>query len=308
MPAIDALQNIQRDLIRKALTGSVFIAAKSAATIAETSLFDGATGDLVALPTGYSDLGMLTNAGAQFTRAINTSDVESWQSKTASRSDVTSDSTTLQLAAQETKLATIGMYLGVDTATVSAGSNGVVRVNMPETAADRYYRVLSLAVDESDLGEIVVGRYMPNAKVTNFDSQSFAKGDDPILYPVTLTGYKDDTLGFSHSWFFGGAGWKARLVAMGLTAAAPAIPVITSASPLALPVAGGTMVRILGRGFTGTLATTGVKFAGTNATSWTVWSDGEIVAIAPAHAAGTGPIVVTNAVGASTTGPTVTYA
>lgn len=87
----------------------------------------------------------------------------------------------------------------------------------------------------------------------------------------------------------------------------PAVPIVSSATPLALPVAGGTLVTIYGAGFTGLTAVTGVKFAGTNATAWNVLNDAEMVAQAPAHAAGSGPIVLTNAVGPSTTGPTVTY-
>lgn len=87
----------------------------------------------------------------------------------------------------------------------------------------------------------------------------------------------------------------------------PAVPTIVSAAPLALSTVGGQLVTIRGAGFTGTVATTGVKFAGTNATAWVVNSDSEIVAITPAHTAGSGPVVVTNATGASTTGPNVTF-
>jgi hypothetical protein len=91
--------------------------------------------------------------------------------------------------------------------------------------------------------------------------------------------------------------------------ATAAVPVITSVSPLTgYAAAGGTPFRITGHGFTGTVSTTGVKFGGTNATSWTVWSDTEITGVAPAHSAGSGvTVVVTNATGASTTGPTVTF-
>jgi hypothetical protein len=103
------------------------------------------------------------------------------------------------------------------------------------------------------------------------------------------------------------AGQGALLIVTHPYPATPAVPLITSATPLALPAAGGTLVTISGSGFLGTVPTTGVKFVSTNATSWAVLNDGLIVAVAPAHAAGTGPIVVTNATGASTTGPTVTY-
>jgi hypothetical protein len=76
------------------------------------------------------------------------------------------------------------------------------------------------------------------------------------------------------------------------------VPSILSASPSG--VAAGGQVEIRGTGFTGTVSTTGVKFGATNATSWIVVSDQEIVAVMPAGTAGAANIVVTNATGAST--------
>jgi hypothetical protein len=74
-------------------------------------------------------------------------------------------------------------------------------------------------------------------------------------------------------------------------------PVVTSATPSG--VAAGGQVSIYGTGFTGAVATTGVKFAAVNATSWVVVSDSLIVAIVPTGTAGSAPITVTNAVGVS---------
>ena len=85
------------------------------------------------------------------------------------------------------------------------------------------------------------------------------------------------------------------------------VPVIYSFDPITGPAAGGTLVTVHGSGFTGTIAVTGVKFATTSATSWNVVDDDTIVAIAPAHVAGAVAIVVTNATGPSTTGPTYLY-
>jgi len=79
---------------------------------------------------------------------------------------------------------------------------------------------------------------------------------------------------------------------------ADAAPIITAASPSG--AAQGAQVTITGQGFLGTVATTGVKFGATNATSWVVLSDSLIVAVVPAGSAGAANIVVTNAVGAST--------
>ena len=86
------------------------------------------------------------------------------------------------------------------------------------------------------------------------------------------------------------------------------VPTVYSFTPAGGGIAGGTMVTVLGNNFTGTVATTGVKFGATNATAWVVLDDDHIVAVAPAHTAGGVSIVVTNATGPSITGGTFTYA
>lgn len=78
---------------------------------------------------------------------------------------------------------------------------------------------------------------------------------------------------------------------------ATVVPVVASATPSGVAAAG--QVQISGNGFIGTIATTGVKFGGVNATSWIVVSDSLIVAVMPAGSAGSAPIIVTNAAGAS---------
>jgi hypothetical protein len=84
-------------------------------------------------------------------------------------------------------------------------------------------------------------------------------------------------------------------------AASGVVPVILSAGPTAVTAAG--LVTITGSGFVGTVATTGVKFGGVNATSWVVVSDSEIVAVMPTGSAGSAVVLVTNATGASTAFP-----
>lgn len=93
----------------------------------------------------------------------------------------------------------------------------------------------------------------------------------------------------------------------------PVVPVVFTAVPgtgTTFLAAGGGSFRITGQGFlsgTGVVATTGVKFIGTNATSWIVWSDWEITGVYPAHGAGSGAVTVTTSIGASTVSPTITY-
>lgn len=93
--------------------------------------------------------------------------------------------------------------------------------------------------------------------------------------------------------------------------AAAAAPVLTAAVPGTtgtIAAAGGVLVHIYGSHFSTVTATaSNVTFAGTNATNFSVESDSLIVATAPAHAAGSVNLVVTNPTGASTALP-VTYA
>ncbi|WP_280938469.1 IPT/TIG domain-containing protein [Sinorhizobium sp. A49] len=77
-----------------------------------------------------------------------------------------------------------------------------------------------------------------------------------------------------------------------------AAPTVTSISPTAGPTAGGTTVIITGTGFA---SATAVRFGATAATGYTVNSNTQITATAPAGAAGTVDIRVTTAGGTSST-------
>lgn len=74
-------------------------------------------------------------------------------------------------------------------------------------------------------------------------------------------------------------------------------PVITSVTPSGIGTGGA--VTIQGSGFTGLVATTGVKFGGTGATSFSLLNDSQIVAVLPSGSAGATTVVVTTSVGGS---------
>lgn len=228
MPSYEALKNKQTELIRKALDGSVFIAPIAADPIDDLTAYHAAvTGppavpayiDLAPLPDDYDDLGWLTNDGASFSRDVSSSEVTSWGSVTPTRTDVTSDTTTLTVTAQETKLLTIGLATGADlSAAVLATDTKELSVAKPARPKSRHYRVLSVAVDQADGGELYVARFLPRAKVSGYAEQSFGGGDDPITWGVTFTGEEDSDLGYSERWIFGGAGWAALTADMGFAA------------------------------------------------------------------------------------------
>jgi hypothetical protein len=85
------------------------------------------------------------------------------------------------------------------------------------------------------------------------------------------------------------------------------VPVMGLATPATGGIAGGNLVQVAGSGFTGTTA---VHFGTTlvPAADWTLVSPSLIIARAPAQAAGSKPVKVTNASGQSTTSAPYTYA
>lgn len=212
--AYDALQEKKTELIRKMTDGSVFVAPSTADAI--TSLTD--TDKLLkTLPADYEDIGFTTDDGAQFSRDVTTSEITSWGRVEPTRSDITSDTTTLQIAMQETKKATIGLYTGADMSAVTAdATTGEVGIEKPASPRVRFQRVLALGVDLTDSGELYVARFLPRAKVDDYDDQAFQSSDDEaLLWSVTFKSFIDSTLGYSEKWLFGGEGWFALKSQMG---------------------------------------------------------------------------------------------
>jgi hypothetical protein len=93
---------------------------------------------------------------------------------------------------------------------------------------------------------------------------------------------------------------------------ANAAPVLYSVTPSTGPAAGGTLVKIVGRGFflagVSQVVATGVKLAAHAYTAYTVDSDQVIWGISPPEDTGTTNVTVTNAIGASNGLPFVTTA
>lgn len=89
----------------------------------------------------------------------------------------------------------------------------------------------------------------------------------------------------------------------GLTYTYRAVPTLSSVTPNQGSVAGGTSVTLTGAHF---VSATAVKFGGTSATSFTVVSDTQITAVAPAGTAGPVSLTVVTA-GGTSNGVAYTY-
>jgi hypothetical protein len=216
----DDLKNKQAELIRKALDGSAFVAPPDAAVI--NSLTTGASSELTALPTEWDDLGELTSDGMQHGRETSQSEIVSFGRVSPSRTDITADTTTIQVTAQETKALTIALGTGADLSAITADPvTGEVDLAKPTRAASRHYRLLTLMEDDYNGDEIWIARFFPRAKVTAYSEQNYSSGDEALPWGVTFTAEVDSTLGYSERWLFGGPGWNALRAKMNIADTTP---------------------------------------------------------------------------------------
>ncbi len=203
-------ENVNQITATSALTGG------TSPTVNVTTATPGTSVDLAPLPNGYADIGYLTSDGTSFSRETEVNEVTSWGSVEPTRSDVTRDTITMAITAQETSKTVLEMYTGADLSeTLATAGTGEFSIEKPDRPAFRYFRVLALAVDQGDYGEIYIARFMPRARVTEYGEQVFNQ-EGEIQYPMTFTGFNDSTEGYSHRWIFGGPGWEALLTEMGI--------------------------------------------------------------------------------------------
>lgn len=181
------------------------------------------------------------------------------------------------------------------------GTSNVSVSTSTSTAGNRYAVAVALGEDQDPMvhvfrmksGKKRAGIIVPSGRFTEIGDISFtASGAAMIDVTIKAIPVYDSTLQKNVDFylFLDDGAWAISLV-----------PVITSVLPSGASV--GQSVAISGSKFTGTVSTTGVKFGGVNATSFSVVSDSLITAVVPAGSAGSAPVVVTNASGASASFP-----
>jgi hypothetical protein len=212
---LSELQQQNVDLIRKGLQGSVFVKRWEDDDDPIDALVD--ADGLLALPAGYEDLGLITkDQGANWTRDIETSDVNSLGHAQPTRRDITSDVTGLQVTAQETKALTIGLHEGVDLSATTRDANGNVVTDKPDRPARIFYRVLALFKDGDGADAVYMAKWLPRAEISDRGEQSWNE-ENEVQYTLTFTAFGDPNLGTSARSLW--AAPSATLDAMGFDAA-----------------------------------------------------------------------------------------
>ncbi|MGW0865742.1 phage tail tube protein [Streptomyces sp. NPDC002611] len=211
MPAADftTIAELRQSLIRKALRYAIFAADASAAAV--SAPFDN-DGVLQALPSGYVPVGYTTTDGVTFSGDLSTSDVESGQSASPTRSDVETDTQTAQWVPQETNAAAVALYENLPLA--GAGSlpelgSATWTWSRPKTPPTRYRRLLFIAEDlNKETGQpLYIVRHFPSSLRTGREDEQWTRTAE-ISRGVTYQAYIDDVLGTDSVTWIDGPGWR----------------------------------------------------------------------------------------------------
>ncbi|WP_306365306.1 IPT/TIG domain-containing protein [Nocardia sp. CC227C] len=294
MPAVtfDQVADWKPSLIRRPNKGFVLIGDMSAAI--PPAFTSGVSAEFQAL-TGFDSLGFTAkDAPPSFSPEIESSDVEAWGALEPPRTDIISRKVTVTTTLLETRRRALELYSGIDLSAITADpTTSEIQYADPTAPETRYHRLIFGMVDGSGADQIWILRILPRATVTQVGEQTWSQ-DGSLSYNLTWSAKIDEDLGYSLKNVICGPGVSALLADMGFTATASA-PTITSFDPATAAIAGGEIIEISGQHFTGT---TDVTIAG-GSVAFNVISDTTLTMVSSAQSAGSYPVVVTNATGAS---------
>ncbi|MEV6124846.1 phage tail protein [Streptomyces sp. NPDC052077] len=211
MPAADftTMAELRQGLIRKALRYAIFAADPNVAAV--TAPFD-ETGLLQALPAGYLPVGYTTTDGITFSGDLSTSDVESGQSASPTRSDVETDTATAQWVPQETNTAAVALYENLALSgpgALPAIGSATWTWSRPKTPPTRYRRLVFIAEDlnKTTGNPLYIVRHFPSALRSGREDEQWTRTSE-ISRGVTYQAYVDDTAGTDSITWIDGPGWR----------------------------------------------------------------------------------------------------
>lgn len=202
--SFDTVKNHNKLLIRKALEGSIFIKPYVEADAPITKIWTAAGGLII--PTGFVDVGLLNKKSAQkWARDTDSADTESFGYGEPTRRDITKDISTADFSMQESKRQVLELYNGADYSGVAADTDGNIVIDKPSRPQVRLWTLLSLSKDGDAADAIYFARIMPMCQVTKIGDQTLGE-DEEVLYPVTMTGYREPAYKTAVREIWGGPG------------------------------------------------------------------------------------------------------
>lgn len=215
----------------------------------------------------WNDHGLTTDAGVTRSQPVTSQIRRGWQNNTKRRTLVTEAAVRFVFVLTQTNLVNIKLWHGLD---LTAGS--IV------TDPSREWPLIAFDLDMID-GDDVIREYAPSARVVEVGDQVAVAGDG-WGYPITIEAEYDATLGGYTKQFFS----KFETIA---------VPTIATALPGSMGT--GSIIELIGTGFSTVTAVT----VGAVAATFDYISPTILHVDIPAGSAGSAPIIVTNAGGAS---------
>ena len=198
-------------LVRKTLEAVAFLAPS---TVALPDTLTDASGNLVALPTGYVPVGLVTVDGFKFSQNTEKAEVEALGYVDPVRTDITKAPKEVAFTIMESGRKFLDELIwGLDLTAATVGANGEVQFDLPNVPALKEYRlvVVSRDVDTKDPSKEWLDAWaFPRVKAAELPDKAFSSKDDSRAYEFTMDVLSDSALGTAMRVFQGGS---ARTVA-----------------------------------------------------------------------------------------------
>ena len=206
----------KRGLVRKANKARAFLAPVTE-TLPE-ALTD-TTGAIIALPTGYLPVGIVTPDGYTFGNDVEKDDIDALGYASPIRSDITRVARSISFTAMETgRKHMLELQYGTDLSAVTQAASGEVVFEEPDLPVGAEYRLLVIASDGPAGANWLIGRGYPRVKLASVGETSYTQ-EGALQQEFTLDVFTDDDLGFPVRHYIGGTGAKASAADLGFTQA-----------------------------------------------------------------------------------------
>jgi hypothetical protein len=175
----------------------------------------------IEIPNTYTSVGYISEDGATFSKARETSDIRAWGVASFVRRDIVSEDNTVQFTALETNLKTLELKHNRSLGSLEVTTEGELAIPILSRPDQKYWRVVTLGKDGSGTNLIYFAKVYHKATVTEMDDEAWTDGDGNLSYNVTMSAEPDATLGTIGMELIFGPGLLAKAVAMGFTIETP---------------------------------------------------------------------------------------
>jgi hypothetical protein len=192
--------------VRKALEGFAYMAPMTA-TVPDSII--AADGSLLALPTDYWPVGIVTKDGWVFTSSMDKDEIEAWGYSNPVRIDITKAPKSVKFTSLEAdKRHLLELALGVDLSSAQESASGEVVFEEPDVPQGGEYRLFVLHRDFRNGQPYYRAKAIPRVKLADVGDEKWeTEGGRSQEY--TLDVLVDEELGFPIRHYIAGAAFDA---------------------------------------------------------------------------------------------------